>query len=546
MRSGSGACRRAAIGGALVLVGAGLCVIGLRARHLELSSLQRAAWKEVLAVVTGTVLLVSGAPLLASLIERRHFRRQRMVPFLIALAVYGGVYAVKSDQLPPRGDEPHYMLEAYSLAIDGDRNLAADYVTHKRIAPMFGRFAPNTHTYNYTGDPDVAISTHSVGLPALLVPAAALSDDTRLMRIEMLLVAAAAAYLLLSILRRVAGGSSLLVYGTWAGFAFSLPLISYSSQIYAEMPGALLVLLVVRLLLEPEPTPRRTVLAASAAALLPWLHVRFTFLSVALGGAVLIRALRAGGPHSVGPRVWPRRVLSALGPLLVSAVLLGLADQHWYGSPWPTAPFRLARPRPHLDAAWGYTHSVGGIFDSNYGWLPFAPLHLLAFVGLVYFCWRGRKWALAGGALSLTYLLIVVSARGIEGGFAFPARLELVLIPLGAVPVLLLLMELRAMALLAVPLAALTFALSAVGVARIEGLIYSAGYTDPNTLPLAGSLAPAWPRLQVGMVEERYRDWHKVLVWTGGIVFVGSILALGARVRRPPDPAPIPVSVGSE
>jgi hypothetical protein len=50
------------------------------------------------------------------------------------------------------------------------------------------------HALNYSGDPAVAVSQHGVGLPVLLIPAAVLSDDPRLMRIEMILVAVALAY----------------------------------------------------------------------------------------------------------------------------------------------------------------------------------------------------------------------------------------------------------------------------------------------------------------------------------------------------------------
>jgi hypothetical protein len=277
--------------------------------------------------------------------------------------------------------------------------------------------------------------------------------------------------------------------------------------------------------------------AASAAALLPWFHIRFTFLSLALEGALLVRIWQAGRP---------RRALPALGPFLLSAALFGIASQHWYGSPWPTAPFRLARPRPHLDAVWGYAHSVGGIFDPDYGWLPFAPLHVLAFVGLVYLCLRRRPWALAAGALSLTYLLVVVSAKGIEGGFAFPARLQLVVIPLGAIPVLLLVREVRPAALIAVPLAALTFALSVVGVARIDQLIYSEGFTAPSTLPLARTLGDAWPHFRRQSGDPRYKDLPKVLAWVAGITLAGSASALWARDRGTRGAPRHVVSVGSE
>jgi hypothetical protein len=518
----------------LLLAGAGLCVIGLRAGHLELVQVDHHSWRKLLAIASGVGLGVSGLALMwrsPGLGLRRHVTAARVMPLLVALAVYGGAYALTWRDIPPRGDEPHYMLEAYSLAIDRDRNLAADYQNPVRIAPMFGSLVPDAHTFNYSGDPSVAISMHSVGVPLLLLPAAAVSADVRLMRIEMILISAAAAYLLLSILRRIAGRSNGLVYATWVAFAFSLPLVTYSTQIYPEVPAVFLLLLAVRLLLQGRIELWGTTMAATAGALLPWLHIRFAYFSVALAVALLLTAKRDSPGTRLTSRGRASRGLSILGPFFASAILLALSNQHWYGSPWPNAQFRLYEQPPKFNLAWAYTHSIGGVFEPVFGWLPFAPLHVLAFVGLVYFSWRKARWALLGGTVAVVYLLLVASAVGIQVGFAFPARLQLILIPLGAVPVLLLLKESRAFAALAFPLGALTILITIVGLVHLDVLVYSRDVNVPS-VPVVSELARVWPGVAGGTGDQPYRDWPKVLAWVLGIAVAGSLPALWPRRPR--------------
>jgi hypothetical protein len=514
--------RRSAAGAVAVFGGALALLVGLRADRLGLGDAPGASWKQDAAVAIGVLSLCAGLFLVRGWLAGlpRHVRRERWLPFVVALAIYGGMYAVGYENITPRGDEPHYMLEAISLAVDRDRNLAGDYADPARFGPMFGPLVPSVHAYNYFGDPSVAVSWHGVGLPAMLVPAAAISSSPRLMRIEMIIVAALTAYLLLSVLRRLAGGGPL-VYAVWAGVAFALPLLSYSSQVYPELPGALLLLLGVRLLLS-EPLLRRHVAGVSiVAGLLPWFHFRFGLLSLALVAAALARTRR-------------RWLAAAVGPFLAGIGLLALAHQHWYGSPSPTAPTRLQEPRPEFDLPWAYSHSLGGVLQPVYGWLPFAPLHLLAFVGAIYLCFKRSWWALFATAVAVVYLFAVGSAKPAGGGFAFPARYQLILIPLAALPLLLLLLERRSMWVPAAVLGALTVALSVAGAVRIDALVTKVGPDEP-ALPIASDLAVAWPHI-APREDEPYPDIPKTLAWSGGILLAGFGLTAGIarRGRRAP------------
>lgn len=513
---------RSAAGAAALCGGALVLLVGLRADRLGLGNAAGASWKQNAAVAIGALGMCAGLFLVRGWLLglRRHARRERWLPFVVALAIYGGTYAVGYESITPRGDEPHYMLEAVSLALDRDRNLAGDYTDPARFGPMFGPLVPGAHAYNYFGDPSVAISWHGVGLPAMLVPAAAMSSSPGLMRIEMILIAALAAYLLLSVLRRLAGGGPL-VYAVWAGVAFALPLLSYSSQVYPELPGALLVLLGVRLLISEPLLPRHVAGVSVVAGLLPWFHFRFGLLSLALVGAALARTRRRWLP-------------ATLGPFLAGIGLLALAHQHWYGSPSPTAPTRLQVPRPTFDLPWAYSHSLGGVLQPVYGWLPYAPLHLLAFAGAIYLCLKRSWWALFATAVAVVYLFAVGSAKPAGGGFAFPARYQLILIPLAALPLLFLLRDRRVTRVPAALLGALTLALSVAGVVRIDALITKVGPDQP-ALPLASDLAVVWPHI-APREHEPYPDVPRTLAWSGGILLAGFAftVGIGRRDRRVP------------
>lgn len=90
---------------------------------------------------------------------------RRWTPFIVAFVVYLVAFLVMAPI--PVGDQPHFQLEALSLAYDLDRDLDNDY--RERVFQVFPRGAGDRHAAQYTpGGPFV--SYHSVGLPLLLAP----------------------------------------------------------------------------------------------------------------------------------------------------------------------------------------------------------------------------------------------------------------------------------------------------------------------------------------------------------------------------------------
>ncbi len=116
-------------------------------------------------------------------------------------------------------------------------------------------------------------------------------------------------------------------------------------------------------------------------------------------------------------------------------------------------------------AGWAFVYefALPGLLNPAHGWIPYAPVHWLglAALGCLVLRWR---WAAAGCvAIAAAYILVIASA-GIPPGWEFPARYLVSIVPLIAVPIALVLREVRAAMFVFVPLFALSllFVVSAV------------------------------------------------------------------------------------
>ncbi len=452
--------------------------------------------------------------------------RLRRVPapvlaFLLALVVYGAALYVM--QPASTGDEPHYALEALSIARDGDRDLRNDYLDPARVAAVTNLAALDAHAADFgTGR---LVSAHGVGLPLILAPVAAVTDDLLWMRVVMVLVAALAAALLLRLVLRVDAGWR--GWLAWALVAFSLPLVGYATQLYPETVAALCVLVALNALVDGPRSRLLWVMGAFAAGALPWLHGRYIPVLVGLAVAFALRAL------------WGRRqgrveaVALAGAPIVLSLAVLAVAFNAWYGSPMPTAVFGLedstatvvanasATPAPSepgdvvaagaaapapveqegpvdyllklLRTPTGngvYTSTVANFLSPGTGWLPFAPVHVLALAGLAALAIVRWRWAAVGLLVAAGYLALLLGTA-IESRFAYPARYLVVLIPLVAIPLAVVLRARWTWPLVAVA-GALTAAITAAGVLYPGALLAASGAASVN-VPVVRDTADPWP-----------------------------------------------------
>jgi hypothetical protein len=480
----------------------------------------------------------------------------QLAPFVLAFAAYLGVYLAMRPETT--GDEPHYLLVAESIAYDGDVDLRNDYASRERVSKVTNVFPLD---YNY----EAAVYTHSgelrpahgVGLSAFLAPAFALGGLTGA-RIAMVFVAALLAdqlYRLLRDLRLRRWFRNL----AWVAVVLCLPVLAFSSQIYPELPGALLLVVSLRIMIVGASLPAALALGSTAAAVLVWLHVRYLILSVAVLLGLAIAACAKRGQAADPPRSrrlpdraraavaatsayamtalknWRTVALPILVPYAIAFGLLAVAYQRWYGSPDPRAPYSAFSNANVGSAGWGflYDYVLRDLLNPVAGWIPYAPVHWLGFAALgclvVWFGWR----AAACVAAAVAYEFVVASA-GASVGWGFPGRYPMIVIPLIAIPIALVIQQVRAARFVFIPLLALSLVFASVAIADFQGLLplgdkprmfglrttaAAFPYAHPPHLPTSFDLVPGQAPHQTGrvngkaMVAKAVRDRPGFLLW---------------------------------
>jgi hypothetical protein len=354
-----------------------------------------------------------------------------------------------ASRLRVSGDEPHYLLMAQSLWADGDLDLRNNFASEDYLDYTPGPVRPHYGAPRRDGRPYPA---HSPGLPAVLAPVYALAGRPGCVVLLALCGAAVAART--SALARRLGGSHEMAFCSWLA-ALGPPVLFYSFHVYTEVPSALASLVALELLLAPIPTVATGVLAALAASLLPWLHLKMLPASAALGllGLVLLK----------GRARMAFAVMSA-----VMAAGYGLYFQIIFGNPSPLAVY--GGIPADVSASSGQA-LLGLGLDRSFGLLPHAPLFLLALPGLSALAarWRATWPVLLVAAATLAPAL---TWRMWWGGQCPPARF---LVPL--VPVLALAAALvaagprRGLARWRVPLGLLGFGLALLAIADPGALL---------------------------------------------------------------------------
>src|SRR3972149_1030273 len=188
----------------------------------------------------------------------------------------------------PQGDEPHYLLAAHSLAVDGDLDVGNNYAQRDFASFYPGPLAGHVRT----GVDGRSYLSHDIGLPILIAPAYALAGrgGVRVLPAAMSALVAVNVYLLAY---QVAGNRKAATV-TWLAL-MAAPLLSvYAYLVYPAVIAALLVIWTARQLI-PHPSrithhaSRFTLYAAPitvgvtlAICVLPWLSARFIPIAVFL------------------------------------------------------------------------------------------------------------------------------------------------------------------------------------------------------------------------------------------------------------------------
>ena len=289
------------------------------------------------------------------------------------------------------GDEPHYLIMARSVWLDGDLDLHNNYIEDAVSGDLYGTITP--HAYR---DTEVWPPYHSPGLGVLL--AAPLRyfaiNGTRLM------MTAAVALISLSVFLWLAPQLSTTRSALLAlALAFSIPLGYGASRIYPDLPATAVVTAATLACLTFEarrsaPPLLGWIAIWTLVGTLPWLQSRFLGVWALLMAAGIVIALRAGGAARV-------RLLAGLAPSIVLFVALGVFNQHYYGNPLGPPRWSELTTSPARAAMIFF----GLHLDQSQGLFVQQPVWLLGLLGLVPFA-LARPLVAAWWAL--LYLAIVL------------------------------------------------------------------------------------------------------------------------------------------
>jgi hypothetical protein len=360
---------------------------------------------------------VSGGPLLAlaaacavGWLALAGWRTPRLLflPLVFLVLVCAG--ARSSVRVGPQGDEPHYLMVADSLLRDHDVSLERDYAEARYAAFHDAPLAPH---YRVRGRGREIYSLHAVGLSAAILPAWALGGYPAV-TVFMALLAALLVGELRGWVVELTGREDVAEAAAWL-LALSPPLLYYAGLVFTEVPAALAFSYGLRRGRRPALGTTGALGIAVAAAVLPWLNVRYAPL------AVLVVV------HAGWRQARPRQLAALAAPALASALGIALYHQALYGF-WD--PSRVYGTRPEFSPATLLEGLPGLFLDQEFGLLVYAPVLVLALPGLALLLRKDRRLGLVALAAAASVVVTAGSWHMWRGGFNPPGRFLVPIVPL--------------------------------------------------------------------------------------------------------------------
>lgn len=273
------------------------------------------------------------------------------------------------------GDEPYYLLTATSLVEDHDLDIS-DELRSQSHTP-YHEIPLDPQTAPVGGD--ARISPHDPLLPVLLAPVMTYGWLAAKLWLAMLTAVTAALTTRLAIRRFDL--PPVLTVAVVSGLFLGMPLAPYATQVYPEMPAALLVVVAVDAIITMDALsrPRRWWSCAAlllAVTSLPWLSVKYVPLAVvlALGAAWQLWRTRQ------------RPLIVTGGVVLLMAATVYLMFHHIHYGGWTvyaagdhfidTGEFSVVGTSP--DVVGRSRRLIGLLVDRSFGIATWSPAWLAA------------------------------------------------------------------------------------------------------------------------------------------------------------------------
>ncbi len=425
-------------------------------------------------------------------------------------------------------DEPQYLLTALSLVEDADLDIS-DELERKAYRPFHAldldqQTAP-------VDDEGRRFSPHDPLLPVILVPGMAVGGWVGA-KVTLALLAGVTAAATCWVANRRFSVSPAVAAIVVGGFAVSMPMTAYGTQVYPELPAALAAVVAVGAATGPTFTRRHALVLVVAVVALPWLAVKYVPVAGTIAGLALWRAWRAHGRSLLGPMV---AALAAAGVVyaLVHLRIYGgftvyAAGDHFAEtgelSVVGTDPDHLGRSR----------RLIGLLVDRRFGLVGWSPIWFLAPFAVAWLTFARdlrHRWFLiapvAAGWFTATFVALTMH------GFWSPGRQVVVVVPLVAVAVAAFVERVRSLLLPAAILAALGLInwLWLAWESTTDGRTIVVDFFETEALPYR---AISWA-LPDGVAATTADD-TLLAVWAIALVaaIVGAILVLNRGGRRSP------------
>jgi len=303
----------------------------------------------------------------------------RIWVFAVTLLIYCAITPWVALNAWPDGDEPHYLMLTHSLVVDWDYDLANNY----RLGQYKSYYPANLgdhHTVLNLYKEELPI--HDIGLSVALVPGYTLGGRIGAM-IETNLIGAIAILGLFTLALQI-GASLRAAIAVWGLFAFTYPLVVFSSQLYPEISGAALTVWSVIAFARFQRTKRWPLLIAVGTflSLLPWLSIRFWEVSVPVFTIVALYIMAQW--RSEGWTVVLRNMLVLVLPLLLSFIGFALFDRRYFGILLPNAGALVFGRMPGSQSSFVLNGNgfFGLLFDRSFGLIPLAPVYIIGLGGV--------------------------------------------------------------------------------------------------------------------------------------------------------------------
>jgi hypothetical protein len=350
---------------------------------------------------------------LGPLLDGLSRRVGRRTVFAISLAAYLASGTLWARTIGIGGDEPHYLMIAQSLLVDGDLLIENNH-QNKEYRPFFGSLL--RPDFMVRGQDNQIYSIHAPGLSVLLLPAYAVGGFPASL-VVICLIGGLLALAIFDLADAVAGRHAALF--TWVAMCFTVPIVPAAWLIYPDTIGALIVAWAALWVWKPaDPRVSTSLWRGVALATLPWYHTKFVVFLVIFGGALAFR-LRG--------RVRPLVAMSV--PIAIS-----LAGWLWYfyaiyGIVSPYAPYGDYMLQLHPRNI--PRSLLGLLFDQKFGMLVYSPVYLAAIGGTWMMLRRAQLRYLGLVLLATTAAFFWGSARMYMwwGGSSAPARFLVPLMP---------------------------------------------------------------------------------------------------------------------